>query len=154
MSTPYPVIIESALIPFSQAKNSYFAATQAVVYLANFIGTVDITISYVTKKGKIKTKTKTFTNGGHSRNRLAGWSNPRLLWRSWNNRMVNWSTPIPSSGEQNNTQKVVRRCRIRLPNPVINEYKVRVSSDLSNTSFDVVGAALEGVNIGPIGDIV
>lgn len=154
VSTPYPVIIESALIPFSQAKNSYFAATQAVVYLANFIGTVDITISYVTKKGKIKTKTKTFTNGGHSRNRLAGWSNPRLLWRSWNNRMVNWSTPIPSSGEQNNTQKVVRRCRIRLPNPVINEYKVRVSSDLSNTSFDVVGAALEGVNIGPIGDIV
>lgn len=153
-SAPFPMIIESALVPFTQARNSYFAANQVVVYLANFIGTVDITVTYVTKKGRVKSKTKSFTNGSHTRNLLGGWANPRLLYRSFNNRLINWSTPIPTIGSQNNTSKVVKRCRIKLPNVVINEYKVKVSSNLSNTSFDVVGAAIEGVNIGPIGDIV
>ena len=153
-STPYPVVIEGNLKAFSQGRNSYFAVTQAVFYLAEFIGTVTIQVSYVNKKGKIKTKTKTFTNGNHGRNLFGGWGNPRLLYQSWNNRMINWSTPLPLSGEQNNTLKAVKRCRIKLPNPVVNEVKFKVSSDLSNTSFDLVMANFEGVNIGVIGDIV
>lgn len=153
-STPYPVVIEGNLKAFSQGRNSYFAVTQAVFYLAEFIGTVTIQVSYVNKKGKIKTKTKTFTNGNHGRNLFGGWGNPRLLYQSWNNRMVNWSTPLPLSGEQNNTLKAVKRCRIKLPNPVVNEVKFKVSSDLSNTSFDLIMANFEGVNIGVIGDIV
>jgi len=118
------------------------------------VGTIEIEVSYIDKKGRTKTKRKTFNNGSVTRNLLSGWSNPRLLWRSFNNRLINWSTPIPTSGEQSATQKTVKRCRIRLPNPVINEAKFRVSSDLEPTSFDVVNAALEGVNIGVIGDIV
>ena len=153
-STPFPVAVESSLQATSAAKNSFFAATQAVVYLANFIGTANITISYVDKKGKTKTKTKSFTNGTPSRNTSAGWSSPRLLFRSWNNRLINWSTPIPTTSEANDSLKKVRRCRIRLPNRVVNEAKFRVSSDLENTSFDVVNAVIEGVNIGVIGDIV
>lgn len=153
-STPYPVVVEGSLLAGNQAKNTFFAATQAVIYLANFIGTVVIDISYVNKKGKVKTKRKTFTNGSHTRNSLGGWGNPRLLWSSWNNRMINWSTPIPTSGEANNSLKINKRCRIRLPNPVINEVKFRVASELENTSFDVVNGVLEGVNIGVIGDIV
>ncbi len=153
-SSPYPVVVEGALLAANQAKNSFFAATQAVIYVTNFIGTINIDISYVNKKGKTKTKRKSFTNGAHTRNTLAGWGNPRLLWRSFNNRMINWSTPIPSSGDANNSLKIKKRCRIRLPNPVINEVKFRVSSDLENTSFDVVNGVLEGVNIGVIGDIV
>lgn len=153
-SEPYPVTIESNLKAFSQGRNVYMAVTQAVFYIAEFIGTITITVYYTNKKGRTKSKTKTFTNGSHARNILAGWSNPRLLYRSWNNRGINWSTPIPSSGEQNNTSKIVKRCRIKLPNPVVNEVKVKVSSDLSNTSFDLVGANFEGVNIGVVGDIV
>lgn len=153
-SEPFAMTLESASVPYSPARNSYFAGTQGVVYLAGFIGSVDVTFSYMTKKGRIKTKTKTFTNGSHTRNLLGGWANPRLLYRSFNNRLINWSTPMPTSGAQNNTSKIVKRCRVRLPNPVHSEYKVKVSSNLSNTSFDVVNAAIEGVNIGPIGDIV
>lgn len=153
-TTPYPVVVEGALLAANQAKNSFFAATQAVLYIANFIGTIVVDVSYVNKKGKVKTKRKTFTNGARSENGVAGWGNPRNLWRSFNNRVINWSTPMPFVGESNNTQKINKRCRIRMPNPVINEAKFRVSSDLSNTSFDVVNGVLEGVNIGIIGDIV
>lgn len=153
-STPYPVTVEGALQSPTQARNSFFAATQAVVYVANFIGTIDITISYIDKKGKTKTKSKSFTNGVNSRNTQSGWSNPRNLYRSFNNRVINWSTPIPINGESNNSLKIKKRCRIRLPNRVVNEAKFKVSSNLENTSFDVVNAVIEGVNIGVIGDIV
>lgn len=153
-STAFPVTVEGALQATNQAKNSFFAATQAVVYLAEFIGTVYITITYKDQKGREKSKTKPFTNGTHSRNTLAGWGNPRLLWQSWNNRMINWSTPIPTSGESNNSLKITKRCRIRLNNRVVNEAKFKVYSDLENTSFAVVNAVIEGVNIGVIGDIV
>lgn len=153
-SDPYPVVLETNLKAFSQGRNVYFATTQIVVYLAEFIGTVTIRVTYYNKKGDPKVKSKAFVNGSHGRNFLAGWGNPRLVWRSWNNRIINWSTPIPTSSEQNNTSKKVKRCRVKLPNPVINEAKIRVSSDLSNTSFDVVMANFEGINVGVIGDIV
>lgn len=153
-SAPYPVEVETALLAANQVKNSFFASTQAVVYVANFIGTINIEVSYYDKKGRLKSKRKTFTNGSHSRNLLGGWGNPRLLWQSFNNRVINWSTPIPTSGDSNNTFKIKKRCRIRLPNPVVNEAKFKVWSELENTSFDVVSCAIEAVNIGVIGDIV
>ena len=153
-TTPYPVTMEGALKAFSNGKNAFFAANQAVVYLAEFVGSVDITITYFNKKGKPKTKTKTFTNGSNRRNTQAGWGNPRLLWGTGNNRVLGWSKQLPLSGDSAASQKTSKRCRIRLPNPVINEYKVSVSSNLENTSFDFVGSNLEGINIGVIGDIV
>lgn len=153
-TTAFPVVVEGNLKAFSQGRNVFFATNQVVAYIANFIGTITIQISYYDKKGKLKTKSKTFTNGSVARNTLAGWGNPRLLWRSFNNRMVNWSTPIPTTSETNNALKITKRCRVKLPNPVINEAKIRVSSDLKGTSFDLVMANFEGVNIGVIGDIV
>lgn len=153
-SSAYPVSIETSLKAFSNGRNVFFAANQAVFYVAEFIGTITIQVTYFNKKGRPKTKSKTFTNGSHGRNLMAGWSNPRNLYRGWNNRVINWSSQIPISGEQNASAKTVKRCRIKLPNPVINEVKAKVSSDLSNTSFDLVGGNFEGVNIGVIGDIV
>jgi len=153
-TTAYPVTIDTSLQATSPTRNSFFAATQAVVYLANFIGTVDITVTYVDKKGKTKTKTKSFTNGSFVHNTANGWGNPRLLYRSFNNRGINWSTLLPTTGTANSDLKINKRCRIRLPNRVVNEAKVRISSNLDNTSFDVVNALIEGVNIGVIGDIV
>lgn len=152
-SEAYPVEVQGSLKAFNAGKNDFFAVNQAVIYLANFIGTVHVDISYYDKKGKLKTKTKTFTNGTTSRNLFAGWSNPRLLWQSFNNRMMNWSTQIPTTSSQASL-KIKKRCRVKLPNPVINEAKFRVYSTDADTSFDVVGGNFEGVNIGVIGDIV
>lgn len=153
-ATAYPVTIEGNLKAFSAGKNAFFAASQAVVYLAEFVGSVDVTVTYINKKGKPKSKTKRFSNGSNRRNIYAGWGNPRLGWISANNRMTGWSEQMAIGGASDASQKKTKRCRIRLPNPVINEYKVSVSSNLENTSFDFVNSNLEGINIGVIGDIV
>jgi hypothetical protein len=152
-STPFPVTIETALIPANQVRNAFFASTQAVVYVANFIGTVNVEVTYIDKKGRVKRKQKAFTNGSQNRNIFGGWGNPRLLWSSSNNRMINWSTSMPISGESNSSQKIVKRLKIRLPNRVVNEAKFKVWSELDNTSFDVVNCAIEAVSIGMIGDV-
>lgn len=153
-ATAYPVEIESNLKAFSQGRNVYMAVTQAVFYVAEFVGTMTIEVTYYNNKGRPKSKRKTFTNGSYTRNLLAGWGNPRVLWQSYNNRVINWSTPMPTTGEVNPSQKVTKRCRIKLPNPVVNEIKFKASSDLDNTSFDVVNGNFEGVTIGVVGDIV
>lgn len=150
----YPVEVESSLKAFSQGRNVFMAVTQAVVYLAGFIGTVQIEVSYVNAKGRVKRKVKTFTNGAQAQNISGGWGNPRLLYRSANNRVLGWSAPMPMLGEADNALKITKRCRIKLPNPVVNEVKIKASSNLPNTSFDVVNGNFEGVTIGVVGDIV
>lgn len=152
--TAYPVEFDSYLKAFSQGKNVFYAASQAVVYIANFIGTITITVKWYDKKGNPHTKSKSFTNGTPGRNTSAGWGNPRLTWRAAKTRMIGWSKQLGTSNESNTALKINKRCRVKLPNPVINEAKITVSSDLDNTSFDVVGGNFEGVNIGVIGDIV
>lgn len=152
--TAYPVEVQSNLKAFSQGKNVYMAVNQVVVYLAEFIGSVTVTVYYKNNKGREKFKSRTFTNGTHRRNPAAGWGNPRLLWRSANNRLINWSTPMPTSGDNNSSQKITKRYRIKLPNPVVNEAKIKAASDLDNTSFDLVNGNFEGVVIGVVGDIV
>lgn len=154
ISTPFPVDIRGSLIPFSNGSNYYVAATQGVFYVANWIGTVHCEVSYINQKGKLKTKTKTFTNGAISKNGMAGWSNPRNLWRSFNNRIINWSTPMPNTGEANVSQKKTARLRVRLPNPVVNEVKFRIYHDLDGSSVDLVKFSIEKVDVGIIGDIV
>jgi hypothetical protein len=152
-SSAYPVVIEGNLKAFNEGRNVFFAANQVVCYVAEFIGTITIEVTYYNKKGRPKTKSKTFTNGNPGRNTLAGWSNARNLFRGWNNRVITWSTQIPLGGDQNSSLKTVKRCRVKLPNPVINEAKIKISSDLNNTSFAWVNANFEGVNVGVIGDI-
>lgn len=153
-SEAFPVVVEGALQATNSPRNAYFAATQMVVYLANFIGTVNVTATYVDQKGREKSKTKSFTNGAPGHNLFGGWGNPRLLWRSFNNRVIGWSTQVPTTSGSNTSLKVNKRYRIRLGNKIVNEGKFRISSDLENTSFDVVNVITEGVNIGVIGDIV
>lgn len=153
-SDAYPVEVQSNLKAFSQGKNVYMAVNQVVVYLAEFIGSVTVTVYYKNNKGREKFKSRTFTNGSHQRNPSAGWGNPRLLWRSANNRLINWSTPMPTSGDSSSSQKITKRYRIKLPNPVVNEAKIKAASALDNTSFDLVNGNFEGVVIGVVGDIV
>lgn len=141
-------------MPFSNGRNYYVAATQGVFYVANWIGTVNCEVSWFDQKGNLKSKTKTFTNGTPGHNLTAGWSNPRNLWRSWGNRVLGWSKQIPTTNESNTSQKITKRLRVRLPNPVVNEIKFRIYSDLADTSFDLVAFSIEKVNVGAIGDII
>lgn len=153
-ATPFAVDVKSSLIPFNQGRNNYVAAVQGVFYLANWIGTVNLEVRWIDQDGVEDYVVEQYTNGTVKRNLLAGWSNPRNVWRSWNNRIINWSTPMPTSNAGNNSRKITKRLRVNLPGPIVNEVKARVYSDLEGTSFDWVFFNIEKVDVGVIGDIV
>lgn len=153
-ASPFLVDVKGSLIPFSSGRNHFVAAVQGVFYVANFIGTVKCEVSWVDQNGDPGMETETFTNGTSTRNSLAGWSNPRLMWRSGNNRGLGWSKQIPTNSEGNNSLKITKRLRVLLPNPIVNEVKYRIYSDYDNTTFDLVNFNIEKVDVGIIGDIV
>lgn len=153
VASPYPVSISGPLIPFSSGRNSYYAVAQAVFYVAEWVGEITIEVMYKNAKGRSKYKTKTFVNGEYQRLSKSGWGNPRLVYNSYNNQVIGWSTPMPYS-QDSSSGKIVKRLVVRLPNPLTNEVQFTVSSSANNSSFDLVGANIEGVSVGVLGDIV
>lgn len=153
--TEFPMRVDTTLKAFSNGRNSFFATVQAVIYLANFIGSVDVTVTYLNQDGESDFVTETITSGSGNivHNTQSGWGNPRLVYRSWNNRVIGWSTPVASTGALSDSAKITKRHPISLPNPVINEAKISIVKSAPNTTFDFVMANFEGVNIGVLGDI-
>lgn len=152
-SLPFPTTVETTLLATSQTRNSFFAVNQAVSYMAEFVGKLTMTVTYVNQRGKTKTKVKEFTNGTHRRNMIAGWSNPYLLYGTGKSPYQSWSGQLPINRE-GFVQKTNRRIKMRLPNPVVNEMKIRIDSDFEDTSYRLVNATFEGISVGIIGDIV
>jgi len=154
LALPFPTEVTGSLIPFSTGRNSYWAINQVVFYVAEWIGTVYCEVTYINQKGKRKTKTKPFTNGTAARNLLAGWSNPRLMYRSSNNRVLGWGKQLAVPADVVGSSKITKRLRVKLPNPVTNEVNYRLYTNMENTSVDLVNVSYEGINVGVIGDII
>lgn len=153
LSQPFPTTVTSSLLATSPTRNSFFAINQVVAYMAEFIGQVTMTVTYINQRGKTKSKSKVFTNGSVTRNRVAGWSSPSLLYRSAYSIYQRWSDQLPIN-QDGYTLKANKRLKMKLPNPVVNEMKVSITSDYQDTSYRLVNETFEGINVGVIGDIV
>jgi len=152
-SEPFPTAITTSLVSPVATRNSFFAINQVVAYMAEFVGQVTMTVTYINQRGRTKTKSKVFTNGSYRRNTLAGWSNPSLLYRSAYSVYQGWSAQMPIARE-GFTLKTNKRLKMRLPNPVVNEMKITITSDYEDTAYRLVNGTFEGINVGVIGDIV
>lgn len=153
LTQPFPLGINTSLLTFANGRNSFKALSQAVVYVANWLGTINIEVSWIDQEGIPGLVTKTFTHGSSERQTMGGWSNPRNVYRSGNNRVIGWSVPIPMSSEGNDGFKRTARLKVELPEPLVNEVMVKITGNLENTTFDIIKINLEGVNVGVIGDI-
>lgn len=153
VGVPFATSVEGSLLPSTEARNAYMALNQAVFYLAGFIGTITVGVNYVTQKGKVKTKTKTVVGNQYRRNSFAGWGSQHLLYGVGKSKYQRWGDMLPV-GDVGGVTKSIRRVRLKLPNPLVNEVKFFVNTDLDNSSFILNSVSYEGVNIGVVGDIV
>lgn len=153
LTVPFPVEMTTALVGTNAAHNGYFAVVQAVVYLQEFVGTVDIIIRWRDyQSGKMKTKTKTIVNGEYQQSSVGNWSSPGNLWNQVLPTLVlGWGDTDVMTGAQAAQKTSVR---VRIPLSVItNELQATVAINLDNSAMVVRSISFEGQPLGISPDV-
>ena len=152
--TAFPVEATSALIGTNTAHNAYYAVVQAVAYIQDFIGTVNITATWRDyQSGQLKSKTKTVTNGVYVQSSAGGWSSPGYLFnQKFPTEVLMWSDLDVMTGAQA-LQKKEMRVRIPLNNVVTNEMQISYSHSSDNSALIFRSASFEGQPLGVSPDV-
>lgn len=150
-TTPFPVSASGAIIGASQAHNSYVAVVQAVFYLQDVIGTVEIGVRYRDESGEMVTRSKMVTAGQYTGSSDGGWSSPGYLFGVRNTTYLRWGE-VPVITNSNISTKQTIREPLSL-NVVTSEMQWFVNTNLDNSSFILRSVSYEGVNVGVRGDL-
>ncbi len=128
------------------------SVVQVVFYLVDFIGAVEIGVTYRNENGRMKTKTKVIQGGVYSSSLSGGWDDPGYLYAGEPTEYSSWDEVPVISGEETSI-KADRRERLPL-NVVSNEMQWYISSGIDQPSaFLLRSVSYEGVAIGVKGDL-
>lgn len=154
LTEPFPFQYTSALIGTNAAHTGYFAVVQAVFYLADFIGTATITVTWRDfQSGKMKSKSKIVHNGEYAKSSVGGWSSPGYQYNvNTPTDVLTWSDVDIITDDQN-AEKTSRRFRIPLNNVVTNEMQATVVMNLDGSALTIRSTSFEGQPLGTSPDI-
>lgn len=147
----FPVSAKGALIGTNQAHNAFISVVQVVFYLVDVIGEVQIGVTYRNENGKMKTKTKTVSEGAYVSSSGGGWSSPGYLYEGGFSTYNAWGD-VPKIYDADIATKQTIREPIPL-NVVTNEMQWFINTNLDNSSFILRSVSYEGVTVGVRGDL-
>jgi hypothetical protein len=150
-TSAFPVEATGALIGTNQAHNAFVSVIQVVFYLVDVIGEIQLGVTYRNENGRMKTKTKTVTQGEYASSAGGGWSSPGYLYSVGESTYNQWSD-IPPIEDADIATKTTLRVRVPL-NVITNEMQWFINTNLDNSSFILRSVSYEGVNIGVRGDL-
>jgi hypothetical protein len=150
-TSAFPVEATGALIGTNQAHNSFISVIQVVFYLVDVIGEVQLGVTYRNESGRMKTKTKTISQGEYASSSGGGWSSPGYLYGVGESTYNRWSD-IPAITDADIATKTTLRVRVPL-NVITNEMQWFINTNLDNSSFILRSVSYEGVNVGVRGDL-
>lgn len=150
-TSAFPVEATGALIGTNQAHNAFVSVIQVVFYLVDVIGTIQLGVTYRNEAGKMKTKTKTVTQGEYAKSSGGGWSSPPYLFQAGRSTYNQWDD-IPVVTDADIATKTTIRVRVPL-NVITNEMQWFINTNLDNSSFILRSVSYEGVNVGVRGDL-
>lgn len=150
--TSFPVELSTGIMSANTAHNGFTAVVQVVVYLIEFVGSVDITIRYRNMNGNWRYKTKTFSRGLYSPSTEGNWSSSGYLYNQvYNTNVLRWGE-IDVFSNSNTSTKGDKRCIIPI-NDITNEVQVSLAVNLDNTGVVVRSISIEGQALGVAPDI-
>lgn len=150
-TSPFPVEATGSLIGTNQAHNAYVSVIQVVFYLVDVIGEVQLGVTYRNEAGRMKTKTKTISQGQYASSSGGGWSSPPYLFQAGRSDYNRWSE-VPTIRDADVATKTTIRVRVPL-NVITNEMQWFINTNLDNSSFILRSVSYEGVNVGVRGDL-
>jgi len=151
---PFSVEITTALVGANAAHDGYYAVVQAVFYLRDFVGTADLVVRWRDRQsGKMKSKTKTVSNGTYKKSSDGGWSDTAYQFnQNLPTTVLRWGEIAPLSDAQT-PQKQDQRYRISLNNVVTNELQATVAINLDNSGLIFRSVSFQGQPLGISADI-
>jgi hypothetical protein len=150
--TAFPVEARGSFSGINKAHNNYMAIVQAVFYLLEAVGTIQVGVSY-REDNEIKTIVETVNLGEYVISSSGGWSDPYYVYQPGVNPYLAWSD-VAVLSDATASQKRDIRVPIQLGGIITNEMQWWIYSDLINTSFTLRSVSYEGVNIGVRADLM
>jgi hypothetical protein len=149
LTKAFPVELETALIGTDTAHDGFYAVVQVVFYLLDFIGSVDLEINYRDyRSGKMRTHTKTVTNGEYAKSHIGGWSSPGYLFnQELPTKVLTWAD-VAKISDAGTARKNSRQVVFNLINVVTNELKAGVSVNLDKSAVVARSISFQGENLG------
>lgn len=154
LSQPFPVKLTTALIGSNTAHNGYFAVVQGVFYLREFVGTVNLIIEWRDyQSGRMKTKTKTVTEGSYKESSEGNWSSPGNLWNQvLPTKVLRWAD-TDKMLESQFAQKTSPRIRVPMNGVITNELQATVLINSDNSAAITRSISFEGQPLGISPDV-
>lgn len=151
---PFPVELTTALIGSNTAHDGFYAVVQTVFYLQQFVGSVDLIVKWRDyQSGKIKTKTKTITNGEYAKSSVGGWSSNGYLFNQvLPTEVLTWAD-VDNLNDADSSQKEAIRVRVPLNNVVTNELQATVALNLDNSAVVTRSVSFQGQALGISPDV-
>ena len=150
----FPVSLTSAMVGSNAAHSGYYAVVQVTFYLVDFIGSVDLSVSYRDyQSGEMLTEVMTVTNGSYTKSSVGNWSSPGYLFnQALPTKVLKWSDS-DTIQDVNNSGKTSQRYSLPLNNVVTNELQATINTSADNSSFIARSISFEGQPLGISPDI-
>ena len=158
--TPFDFGATGPISGLTPDHSSYLAIVQALFYVLDVIGEIDVTITYAMASPsgllKYKSRTKAINGPDYVMSSDGGWSDYQYQFLPSEQPLLAWGgNPVFDTGD---TQQPAQSYRQPIPvNEVVNEMQWQFASNSiasnSPTAATFRGVSYEGVSIGPKGDI-
>ena len=146
-STPFPMSARGGFVGLNQAHNSYKAVVQVVFDLVDVIGKADLTVSYLNRGKKPRSKTKPVSFNSYATSSLDGWDNPNYTFPNDPGKYAEWDSVAPLSGESTEG-KIRSRSKLRMK-IITNEMQWQIATNATDaSSFILRAVSYEGVDLG------
>lgn len=154
LTEAFPVEYTTALVGTNTAHNGYFAVVQAVFYLEDFVGSVDLIVRWRDyQSGKMKTKKKTISTGSYQQSSVGNWSSPGNLWnRVLPTKILRWAESDVITGSVS-AQKTSKREPVTMQGIVTNELQATVAINVDNSAVKVRSISFQGQPLGISPDV-
>ena len=149
-TAPFPVSARGALIGTNQAHNGFISVVQVMFYLVDFIGEIEIGVTYRNEVGRMKTKSKFISRGAYAKSSGGGWSSPPYVFGA-DSTYLRWGEVPPIADAELAIKDTIREPLIL--NVLTSEMQWFINTNLDNSSFILRSVSYEGINVGVRGDL-
>lgn len=135
-----------ALMGFNEGHNAYQALVQAMFYVRNLIGDIEVGVNYRNLNGKMKTKSKVYHGPAYVRSSAGSWDDPQYVFNNMP-MLAGWDE-IPELSESNSA---VERETKRIPlsiNDLASEAQWWYRTPLGYNDYQLRVVSYEGENLG------